>query len=187
MVTALDTAMKRMDAFNQEKVSGGLACLFLTASVWVECLHRVVNGAQSSLQPPSSPLRPECCKPWELCAGPAPALVASMAHSLGDHERDREALLTRSPSPLPQLPTQAPHGAGLTAARRQRWAGGDLTQNRNSTPCCWSSSLPRAALPVPPRSCPCPVPACLFSGTWSLPFEAESDFPSVLMSLGFFF
>lgn len=109
-----------------------------------------------SLQPPSNPLRPECCKPWELCAGPASALVASMAHPLGDHERDREALLARSPSPLPQLPTQAPHGAGLLAARGQRRAGGDLTQNQNSTPCCWSSSLPRAASPAPPVLVPAP-------------------------------
>lgn len=48
MVTALDTAMKRMDAFNQEKVSGGLACPLLTASAWAERLHGVLNGAQSS-------------------------------------------------------------------------------------------------------------------------------------------
>lgn len=44
MVTALDTAMKRMDAFNQEKVSGGLALLPSQASVWVECLCGVLNG-----------------------------------------------------------------------------------------------------------------------------------------------
>lgn len=53
MVTALDTAMKRMDAFNQEKVTG----------VWVsssrnfrleEHLHGVLNRAQAPLWVPST-------------------------------------------------------------------------------------------------------------------------------------
>lgn len=66
MVTALDTAMKRMDAFNQEKVPG-VGSPPSRGFCLEEHLHGVLNRAQAPRCPRPSEacvLFPVACSPW---------------------------------------------------------------------------------------------------------------------------
>lgn len=104
MVTALDTAMKRMDAFNQEKVSGvspAFSRLLCGWSAYVESLMglvfslaafkpseaRVLQALGALSQPCLSP----GCFPWfthrESCARLQPLSLAIVAHPASPRSR----------------------------------------------------------------------------------------------------